>query len=120
MGEESVELISSLLVRKPDERLGAGGAAEVKEHPFFAGVDWGGLLRQKTQFVPELSGEEDTSYFDGGVVVVFVVVVDGIVVVDGVVGVVDDGGGGGVFVDDDSGVVEVGSVVVGGVLIVKH
>jgi len=45
-------------------RLGTGGAQEVKEHPYFNGLDWTSLLRQKAEFVPQLADEEDTSYFD--------------------------------------------------------
>jgi len=36
----------------------------VKEHEFFDGLDWNGLLRQKAEFVPQLENDEDTSYFD--------------------------------------------------------
>lgn len=41
-----------------------GGASEVKQHMFFSGLDWNGLLRQKAEFIPQLEGEDDTSYFD--------------------------------------------------------
>lgn len=41
-----------------------GGASEVKQHPFFLGFDWNGLLRQKAEFIPQLEAEDDTSYFD--------------------------------------------------------
>lgn len=41
-----------------------GGAFEVKQHSFFAEVDWNSLLRQKAEFIPHLESEEDTSYFD--------------------------------------------------------
>ena len=37
---------------------------QVKEHIFFEPVDWNGLLRQKSEFIPALENEEDTSYFD--------------------------------------------------------
>ncbi|MEQ2185949.1 hypothetical protein GOODEAATRI_023462, partial [Goodea atripinnis] len=40
------------------------GAFEVKQHSFFAEVDWNSLLRQKAEFIPHLESEEDTSYFD--------------------------------------------------------
>jgi len=40
------------------------GAIEVKEHCFFEGVNWTALLRQKAEFIPQLDGEDDTSYFD--------------------------------------------------------
>ena len=35
-------LLSSLLNRNPQKRIGAGprGADEIKEHPFFTGIDW--------------------------------------------------------------------------------
>ena len=36
----------------------------MKEQPFFDGLDWTNLLRQKAEFIPSLEGEEDTSYFD--------------------------------------------------------
>ncbi len=62
--EEARHLIERLLQQNPLERIGAGGAAEIKEHIFFLGLDWDGLLRQKAQFVPDLENEEDTSYFD--------------------------------------------------------
>ncbi|XP_026062430.1 microtubule-associated serine/threonine-protein kinase 3 isoform X1 [Carassius auratus] len=61
---ESQDLITKLLRQSPKERLGAGGAAEVKYHIFFRGLDWSGLLRQKAEFIPQLETEEDTSYFD--------------------------------------------------------
>ncbi|TRY58951.1 hypothetical protein DNTS_033923 [Danionella cerebrum] len=61
---ESQDLITKLLRHSPLERLGTGGAAEVKHHIFFHGLDWSGLLRQKAEFVPQLETEEDTSYFD--------------------------------------------------------
>lgn len=40
------------------------GSHEVKEHQFFVGLDWTALLRQKAEFIPQLDGEDDTSYFD--------------------------------------------------------
>ncbi len=40
------------------------GAPEVKQHMFFSGLDWNGLLRQKAEFIPQLEAEDDTSYFD--------------------------------------------------------
>ncbi|XP_039533449.1 microtubule-associated serine/threonine-protein kinase 3 isoform X2 [Pimephales promelas] len=61
---ESQDLITKLLRQSPLERLGTGGAAEVKHHVFFRGLDWSGLLRQKAEFIPQLETEDDTSYFD--------------------------------------------------------
>lgn len=62
--DDARHLVSQLLQQNPLDRLGTGGAHEVKEHPFFNDVDWDSLLRQKAEFVPQLEDEEDTSYFD--------------------------------------------------------
>nr|BAH72142.1 ACYPI000329 [Acyrthosiphon pisum] len=61
---EAKNIISSLLQQNPRDRLGTGGSHEVKDHPYFYGVDWNSLLRQKAEFMPQLGNEEDTSYFD--------------------------------------------------------
>nr|DBA28578.1 TPA: hypothetical protein GDO54_008907 [Pyxicephalus adspersus] len=68
-GEEALpmdaqDLITRLLRQNPLDRLGTGGAQEVKHHLFFRSLDWNGLLRQKAEFVPQLDAEDDTSYFD--------------------------------------------------------
>ena len=39
------------------------GAGEVKLHPWFAGMDWASLARQKVAFVPQPDCDTDTSYF---------------------------------------------------------
>ncbi|KAM4872389.1 microtubule-associated serine/threonine-protein kinase 2 isoform 1-T1 [Thomomys bottae] len=61
---DAQDLTSKLLHQNPLERLGTGGAYEVKQHPFFTDLDWTGLLRQKAEFIPQLESEDDTSYFD--------------------------------------------------------
>ncbi|KAM9461719.1 microtubule-associated serine/threonine-protein kinase 3 isoform 2-T2 [Clarias gariepinus] len=61
---DAQDLITRLLRQSPIERLGTGGATEVKQHTFFTGLDWNGLLRQKAEFIPQLEGDDDTSYFD--------------------------------------------------------
>ncbi|XP_005156015.2 microtubule-associated serine/threonine-protein kinase 3 isoform X3 [Danio rerio] len=61
---DAQDMITRLLNQSPLERLGTGGAPEVKQHMFFSGLDWNGLLRQKAEFIPQLEGEDDTSYFD--------------------------------------------------------
>ena len=54
-----------LLEKNPADRLGTmGGAGQVSSHPFFALIDFGTILRQKAEFVPQLENDEDTSYFD--------------------------------------------------------
>uniref|UniRef100_A0A8C2AIJ1 non-specific serine/threonine protein kinase n=1 Tax=Cyprinus carpio TaxID=7962 RepID=A0A8C2AIJ1_CYPCA len=61
---DAQDLITRLLNQNAQERLGRGGAPEVKQHMFFNGLDWNGLLRQKAEFIPQLEAEDDTSYFD--------------------------------------------------------
>ncbi|XP_064294386.1 microtubule-associated serine/threonine-protein kinase 4 isoform X2 [Phalacrocorax carbo] len=61
---DAQDLITLLLRQNPLERLGTGGAYEVKQHHFFKGLDWNSLLRQKAEFIPQLESEDDTSYFD--------------------------------------------------------
>ncbi|XP_066458912.1 microtubule-associated serine/threonine-protein kinase 4 isoform X3 [Eleutherodactylus coqui] len=61
---DAQDLITLLLRQNPLERLGTGGAYEVKQHPFFCALDWNSLLRQKAEFIPQLESEDDTSYFD--------------------------------------------------------
>ncbi|XP_010540353.1 PREDICTED: probable serine/threonine protein kinase IRE4 isoform X2 [Tarenaya hassleriana] len=63
MSYEAQDLIYRFLVHEPDQRLGANGAAEVKSHPFFQGVDWENLAMQKAAFVPQPESIDDTSYF---------------------------------------------------------
>lgn len=46
-----------------EQRLGRYGANEIKAHPFFAGVDWEGLRKQRAPFVPELQNATDVRYF---------------------------------------------------------
>jgi serum/glucocorticoid-regulated kinase 2 len=42
------DIITKLLDRRPEQRLGANeGASEIKAHPFFDGVDWHKLLQRK-------------------------------------------------------------------------
>ncbi|XP_055827518.1 probable serine/threonine protein kinase IREH1 isoform X2 [Solanum dulcamara] len=47
MSPEAYDLIDRLLIEDPNQRLGAGGASEVKQHPFFRDINWDTLARQK-------------------------------------------------------------------------
>lgn len=62
--EDARDLVTKLLEQDPITRLGTTGSHEVKEHQFFVGLNWTALLRQKAEFIPQLDGEDDTSYFD--------------------------------------------------------
>ncbi|CAN8302863.1 unnamed protein product, partial [Cochlearia groenlandica] len=63
MSYEAHDLIDRLLTADPHQRLGAKGAAEVKEHVFFKDINWHTLAEQKAAFVPETESALDTSYF---------------------------------------------------------
>ena len=63
MSANCQDLIDRLLQSGPSDRLGHGGAAEVKAHPWFAGLDWENLARAKAAFIPHLQSETDTTYF---------------------------------------------------------
>ena len=41
------DLLTRLLDRNPERRLGANGSAEIKAHHFFANIDWRKLLQRK-------------------------------------------------------------------------
>ncbi|GAB4858743.1 hypothetical protein Ancab_010217 [Ancistrocladus abbreviatus] len=60
---EAYDLINKLLIENPVQRLGATGAGEVKEHPFFKDINWDTLARQKAMFIPSADSAYDTSYF---------------------------------------------------------
>lgn len=63
ISESCKDIIRKLLQRDPEQRLGRRGAAEIKAHPFFSGIDWTSLYRNKAVFVPALQSEVDTTYF---------------------------------------------------------
>ncbi|XP_048329873.2 probable serine/threonine protein kinase IREH1 isoform X5 [Ziziphus jujuba] len=63
MSPEAHDLIDRLLTEDPNQRLGAGGASEVKQHVFFKDINWDTLARQKAAFVPTSESAFDTSYF---------------------------------------------------------
>ncbi|KAK2664569.1 hypothetical protein Ddye_003143 [Dipteronia dyeriana] len=63
MSPEAHDLIDRLLTEDPNQRLGAGGASEVKQHVFFKDINWDTLARQKAAFVPSSESVLDTSYF---------------------------------------------------------
>lgn len=52
---ESKDLISQLLNIDFANRLGANGAQEIKEHPFFSGIDWSNLKNSRPPMIPRSS-----------------------------------------------------------------
>jgi len=51
------------MVCNTENRLGRGGAHEIKNHPFFRGVDFDSLRRIRAPFEPRLTSNIDTTYF---------------------------------------------------------
>ena len=50
MPHDAKSVMTGLLQRNPARRLGAGGAEEIKKHPFFAKhIDWNRLIAKKIQ-----------------------------------------------------------------------
>lgn len=62
--KETIDFMKRLLTLDPNERLGSGGAEEVKAHPFFAGIDWDKVTTSEAAFIPQVSDPESTDYFD--------------------------------------------------------
>jgi hypothetical protein len=56
LSPELINLINRLLKKNPQERLGRGGAGELKEHPFLRGVKWSKLHAKevKPPFIPNV------------------------------------------------------------------
>ncbi|KAL8284258.1 hypothetical protein RQP46_005007 [Phenoliferia psychrophenolica] len=61
---EAHDFMDRLLCSDANRRLGAGGAQEVKAHPFLEGMNWTDLLSGEVDFVPKISDPESTDYFD--------------------------------------------------------
>ena len=61
---EAKDLISKLLVLSPSKRLGANGSQEIKDHPYFNGVDWDHVYDEEASFVPSVEDPEATDYFE--------------------------------------------------------
>lgn len=64
ISNESIDLLSKIFVTNPKKRLGSKGAEEVKNHPFFQGIDWVSILNKKIKppFQPRLNSPTDTRY----------------------------------------------------------
>ncbi|EGS21633.1 uncharacterized protein CTHT_0034970 [Thermochaetoides thermophila DSM 1495] len=62
LGAEAEHLIRSLICNS-ENRLGRGGAHEIKAHPFFRGVEFENLRRIRAPFEPRLTSAIDTTYF---------------------------------------------------------
>jgi RAC serine/threonine-protein kinase len=68
LSPEAKILLSGLLVKDPNKRLGGGpdDYREIQATAFFKPIEWEKLYRKEIEppFKPQLSSESDTSYFD--------------------------------------------------------
>lgn len=66
MSPTAKDLISKLLTPNPDERLGMKNIQEIKNHPFFASVDWKKVLKKEVPppFKPVVRSTTDVRNFD--------------------------------------------------------
>lgn len=62
---DAVDLLQQLLT-DASKRIGtrSGGIQEIKDHPFFNGVDWDNIRNVDAPFKPQVSTTLDTKYFD--------------------------------------------------------
>ena len=64
LSTEAISLIRGLLTDRT-QRLGRHSTQEIKEHPFFRGIDWSSLRRSgAAPFRPRVASLVDTSNFD--------------------------------------------------------
>lgn len=68
ISSEARDLLGSLLVKDPNQRLGGGpdDAKEIKSHAFFSSINWTDLYQKKIPppFKPQVTSDTDTRYFD--------------------------------------------------------
>lgn len=64
LSAEARDLMDRLMCSNPEERLGSRGADEVKQHAFFAGLDWSTITEGEASFIPQVTDPESTDYFD--------------------------------------------------------
>ena len=76
LSDTSKQLLIELLEKDPAKRLGCGktGATAVKQHPFFAGLDWDAMYKKlyKPPLIPEydIAEEAKLKYTDEGELIV--------------------------------------------------
>ncbi|KAE9550466.1 hypothetical protein FO519_006331 [Halicephalobus sp. NKZ332] len=64
LSDNCIDMIARLCCEQ-NERIGAkNGAAEIKLHPWFAGIEFENLRETKAEHIPHVKGADDTSNFD--------------------------------------------------------
>jgi serine/threonine protein kinase len=63
---EAQDILARLLERDPKRRLGTKSSDEIKNHPFFADINWDDLYNKRITppWVPNVKDDADTRYFD--------------------------------------------------------
>lgn len=71
ISDEAKDLMNRLMCSDPAQRLGANkddkyasGGEEIKDHPWFADLNWDTLRDDEASFIPAPENPEDTEYFD--------------------------------------------------------
>lgn len=66
MSDPAISLLTGLLHRDPNQRLGNQGTDEIRNHEFFKSIDWNQLMRKQVQppFKPSVQNVYDTTNFD--------------------------------------------------------
>ena len=63
LSDHAVDLIQKLCCA-PEDRLGRANIDEIKQHPFFEGINWDTLWQATPPYKPDVHSETDTSNFD--------------------------------------------------------
>ncbi|XP_020584968.1 serine/threonine-protein kinase 38-like [Phalaenopsis equestris] len=63
LSPQAKDLMSKLLCNV-DQRLGSNGAYEIKNHPWFEGIEWDRLYEMEAAFIPNVKDELDTQNFE--------------------------------------------------------
>ncbi len=63
VSEEAEALVRGLCC-EAEARLGRDGADAIRQHPFFAGTDWGAIRSRKSMIDPHVESIHDTKNFD--------------------------------------------------------
>ncbi|CAO3634275.1 unnamed protein product [Cunninghamella blakesleeana] len=60
------DFLSGLLEKDPYERLGWDSSEQIKNHPYFAGIDWDDVAQRKLKphYIPIIQSETDLTHFD--------------------------------------------------------
>ena len=66
VGDVAQDLIHKLLIPNPQKRLGYKSVNDIKNHPFFKGIDFDKVLKKEYEapFKPNLESDTDLKYFD--------------------------------------------------------